>query len=135
MTTKHPAAQCVDLRRSFGKQYRYEWDESYHAETPAGRKREAKWLTRIPCRFGRIFPMGGRMLGAYSQSRRKGRELERAFDQELDRGREAFVEACVTFDVADIDKAARSPDRMLPRPLTSRPGSPRNRCPEVALYQ
>ena len=50
--------------------------------------------------------MGGRMLGAYSQSPRKGRELERAFDQELDRGREAFVEAWVSFDVADIDKAA-----------------------------
>ena len=106
LTTKHPGAQCVDLRRTFGKRYRYGWDDAHETETPARRKTEAQWLTRILCTHGWIFPMGGRTLGAYSESPRKGRELERLFGQELNRGREAFVEACVTFDVADIDKAA-----------------------------
>ncbi len=77
LTTDHPVAQCVDLKATFGTRYRYEWDEAYSAERPEYRAVEAPWLTIIPCKFGRIFPWGGRTLAAYCDAGgMKCRELQ-----------------------------------------------------------
>lgn len=70
-TTDHPVAQCVDLRATFGRMFRYLMDESYAAERPEFRAIERPWLTRIPCRFGFIAPHGGRRLAAYATARRR----------------------------------------------------------------
>ena len=77
LTSDHPVAQCVDLRKTFGDRYRYEWDPAYEVERPEYRSIEAPWLTRIPCRHGRIFPWGDRQLAAYCAAGAvKRKELE-----------------------------------------------------------
>ena len=71
LTSDHPIAQCVDLRASFRGLFRFAWDDAHGAERPDYRRVEAAWLTVIRCRFGKIFPWGGRLLAAYSTSRRR----------------------------------------------------------------
>lgn len=60
LTTNHPKAQCVDLKATFGKRFKYCWDEAYAAELPELRKGEGPWLVQIPGRYGYVFPWGGR---------------------------------------------------------------------------
>ena len=77
ITTDHPVCQVVDLRRTFRTQFRYEWDEVFQAESPAGRKQEAAHLTIIPGEFGSVSPHGGPLLVAYCHAGAvKRRQLE-----------------------------------------------------------
>ena len=77
ITTDHPVCQVVDLRRTFRTQFRYEWDEVFQAESPAGRKQEAAHLTIIPGEFGSVSPHGGPLLVAYCPAGAvKRRQLE-----------------------------------------------------------
>ena len=110
LTTDHPVCQCVDLEATFGnKRYRYSRDPAYEAETPAGRKREAEWLTRLECKYGRIFPWGGRTLAAHSAAgSAKRRELERLGCVEpVHPSGKGCIAVMVLFDVADIDAVAQ----------------------------
>jgi hypothetical protein len=52
---------CVNLRERFGNQYRITFDEAYD---PRNRPRDKldPWMMQIPCRFGTIYPHGGRVL-------------------------------------------------------------------------
>jgi hypothetical protein len=114
ITTGHPVADCIDLRAMFGADYRCEFEESYHAEKPEFRSVEAAWLTIIPCKWGHIYPHGGRMLAAYC-GRRSRVDVLMGLDcvtvhvdceVEGKRGRPGFRECTVLFDVADFDKVA-----------------------------
>ena len=99
--------RCVDLKRTFGNRYRYEWDPAYHIERPKWRKVEAPWLTRIACKHGNIAPQGGRRLAAYCPSGRKSRELEALSCVEPHQGGgPGCGEVIVVFDVDDIDQVA-----------------------------
>jgi len=62
--TKH-RTPCLNLRESFKGEFKFGWDEAYHAERPEFRAYEAAWLTIIPGKFGKVFPWGGRRLAAY----------------------------------------------------------------------
>jgi hypothetical protein len=99
---------CVDLRVTFGRQFRYVWDEAYAAERPDFRAREAPWLTVIPCRYGRIFPWGGRLLAAYCPAGSAKRcELAKVEGTRVVQG--AVVgcpEVVVTFDVERTEEVA-----------------------------
>ena len=106
LTTIHPIAQCVDLRKTFPGQYRFEWDEAYAAERSDYRAVEAPWLTIISCKFGKIFPWGGRKLAAYCPAGgAKRNELLRLDCVKVAQG--GGSEVVVTFDVADIDQVAK----------------------------
>ena len=105
LTTNHPICQCVDLRQTFSGQYRFEWDEAYNVERPEFRAIEAPWLTIIPCKFGKIFPWGRRLLAAYCPAGgAKRNELLRLDCVKVAQG--GGSEVVVTFDVADIDQVA-----------------------------
>ncbi len=108
MTTNHPICQCVDLRQTFPGQYRFGWDEAYRAERSEFRAVEAPWLTIIPCKFGKIYPHGGRKLGAYCNAGgAKRKELEALPCVQVTQGGGADCpEVIVTFDVADIELIA-----------------------------
>lgn len=59
ITTDHPCRQCIDLRVTFGKAYRYNFDPSY---TGTGSEQEREWCTRLSCMQGEITPWGDRLL-------------------------------------------------------------------------
>ena len=106
LTTSHPICQCVDLKATFGNRYRYEWDAAYWAERSEFRAVEAPWLTIIPCKFGKIFPWGRRLLAAYCPAGgAKRNELLRLDCVKVAQG--GGSEVVVTFDVADIDRVAK----------------------------
>ena len=105
LTSHHPVAQCVDLRKTFGDRYRYEWDPAYEVERPEYRRIEAPWLTRIPCRHGRIFPWGDRQLAAYCAAGAvERRQLEDLACVDVEQA--GGGEVVVVFDVAHIDAVA-----------------------------
>ena len=106
LTTDHPRAQCVDLRQTFAGRFKFAWDEAYYAERPEFRRVEAAWLTTIPCKFGKIFPWGDRLLAAYCPGTIKRCELERLPCVEIVQGGTPAPEVVVTFDVADFDTVA-----------------------------
>ena len=109
LTTDHPVCQCVDLEATFGnKRYRYSRDPAYEAETPAGRRREAEWLTRIECKHGWIAPQGGQLLMACCDAGPvKRRELERLRCVEsMHPSGKGCIAVMVLFDVADIEAVA-----------------------------
>ena len=100
LTTRHPVAQCVDLRATFAGVFRFAWDEAYAAERPEFRAIEAPWLTVIPCRRGHIYPYGGRLLAAGTRDNpRLEPQLERLPCVSWKHGR-------LVFDVADIETVA-----------------------------
>ena len=104
LTTNHPVAQCVDLRATFTGIFRFAWDPARQAERPEWRRREAAWLTRIPCRYGFIYPHGGRRLAAYSTTRR--RRLGALPAVTVVQGGPGCPEVTVTFDVEAIHVVA-----------------------------
>lgn len=99
-----PSCNCVDLRATFGRQYRIELEESYWAEKPEYRADQAAWLMIIPCRFGHIYPFGGSTLAAWTYSPSRRRRLAGLaccrIHQEGDR------EITALFDVADFARVA-----------------------------
>ncbi len=109
LTTDHPICQCVDLKATFGNRYRYEWDAAYWAERSVFRAVEAPWLTIIPCKFGKIYPHGGRKLAAYCNAGgAKRKELETLPSVQVVQGGGADCpEVIVTFDVAEIEQMAQ----------------------------
>jgi hypothetical protein len=108
LTTTHPRVQCIDLRATFERRFRYAWDESYAAERPDFRRVEAPWLTVIPCRFGRIFPWGGLRLAAYcAAGPLKRRDLERLPGVTVAQGGgRGCPEVVLSFDAEMIDRVA-----------------------------
>ena len=108
LTTTHPRAQCLDLRATFGRRFRYTWDESYAAERQDFRAVEVPWLTVVPCRFGRILPWGGRCLAAYCRARAtKRRELGELSGTTVVQGAVlGCPEIVVTFDVDLVEPVA-----------------------------
>jgi hypothetical protein len=116
LTTDHPIAQCVDLRATFAGQFRFGWDEAYAAERPDLRTREAAWLTIIPCRFGHIFPHGGRRLAAYTTSRR--RALAALPGVTVAQGGVGCPEVIVTFEVEAIAAVAELLQARRPRQVS-----------------
>lgn len=95
---------CVDLRRTFGRAFKFVMDPAAQTERSDFRGREAAWLTRIPCRYGYVFPWGGRQLAGYSSRRGlfarlraiPGATVRQHGDREL----------VVTFDVEDLEAVA-----------------------------
>jgi hypothetical protein len=60
----------VDLKRRFGRKYKIEHEESYHAETGSTKAcNRDPCLYLIPCKHGEIFPWGDSLL-AISTKRR-----------------------------------------------------------------
>lgn len=55
---------CVNLRKTFGRQYKVAHEQSFHAERPEFRAAEEAWLQVILCQSGHIFPWGGDLLAA-----------------------------------------------------------------------
>ena len=108
LTTSHPICQCVDLRQTFPGRYRFEWDAAYWAERSEFRAVEAPWLTIIPCKFGKVFPWGGRKLAAYCDAGgAKRKELESLPCVLVTQGGGADCpEVIVTFDVSEIEQVA-----------------------------
>lgn len=102
LTTDHPIAQCVDLRATFGRRFKYAMDPAYAIERSEFRAIEAPWLTRIPCKAGFIAPHGGRRLAAYSTSRRRALAALPCVAV----AQQGTDEVLVTFDVADIEVVA-----------------------------
>jgi hypothetical protein len=121
LTTTHPRAQCLDLRATFGRRFRYARDESYAAERPDFRRVEAAWLTVIPCRVGRIVPWGGRVLAAYCRAgATKRRELAALSGTTVVQGAVlGCPEIVVTFDVELIEQVAAVMQARRPRQFTA----------------
>lgn len=113
---------CIDLKARFGRQYRVTFEESYHAERPDFRAREAVWLRQIPCRYGSVFPFGGSRLAASVDGFPKvaGRLRRLGCVEVVQDG--DFGELTVSFDVADFPKVAR-----IMRPRRRRQVSPAER--------
>ncbi len=122
LTTSHPICQCVDFKATFGNRYRYEWDEAYWAERSEFRAVEAPWLTIIPCKFGKIYPHGGRKLAAYCNAGgAKRKELETLPCVQVTQGGGADCpEVIVTFDVAEIEKVAQVLKARRPRQYSAK---------------
>ncbi len=105
LTTTHPTP-CVDLRTTFAGQFRFAWDPSYEAERPDRRAIEAPWLTVIPGKHGKIFPWGGRLLAAYSNTRGVRTVLEALEGATVRQGGGECREVIVSFDVDLIETVA-----------------------------
>ena len=60
---------CVNLKERFGRQYRVVYEESYYADRGQGAHAADPWLQIIPCRLGHIFPHGGSLLAASTNTR------------------------------------------------------------------
>lgn len=60
---------CIDLKRQFGQRYQITCEESYDAERGERARGHDPWLLTIPCRFGHIYPHGGKLLGASTNCR------------------------------------------------------------------
>ncbi|MCX7424735.1 MAG: hypothetical protein NTW96_03770 [Planctomycetia bacterium] len=58
------SVECIDLEARFGRRYRIDREESYHAQHGPGARRRDPWLSIIPCRFGHLYPFGGDLLAA-----------------------------------------------------------------------
>jgi len=115
-------SEPVNLRERFGRRFRVEYEESYHAERGADARADDPWLMIIPCRFGHIFPHGGSTLAASVDGFPKiaGRLKRLACCRVHHDG--DFGELTVLFDVADFAKVAR-----IMRPRRRRQVSPRER--------
>lgn len=104
MTTDHPRAQCIDLRATYGRAFRYTMDPSFDAERPEFRAVEKPWLTRIACRKGHICPWGGRDLAATSSRRLTRQRLMALPFATVNQSGDA--ETTVVFDAQYFDEVA-----------------------------
>jgi hypothetical protein len=116
--------QCVNLRERFGKRYRVRHEESWHAE---GRRVACPELMILLCKYGHVYPWGGRMLAASVDGYPKiaGR-LRRLGCVEVAQDGD-FGELTVIFDVADFVKVAK-----VMRPRRRRQMTPEQRAELVA---
>jgi hypothetical protein len=96
---------CVDLKATFGKRYKVGWDEAYRAEYGKGARTNDPWLRIVPCKYGHIYPYGGRQLVASMDKR--GRLASRLASLGCVRVfRDADDGVDVLFDVGDFDRVA-----------------------------
>jgi len=92
--------KCVNLKNAFGKKYRIALEEpNMRSDDP--------WVQIIPCRYGHIFPHGGKLLAASVDGHpgvagrlRKLRCCRVHQDGD-------FGELTVVFDIADFEKVAK----------------------------
>ena len=87
---------CVDLLKLYGKRFSLGWEadgKTRHLWPSADRA----WLREIVCRYGRVYPVGGTRLGAFTEHRRIRQRLGR-LPRMQSRGAEE-----VRFDVADAE--------------------------------
>jgi hypothetical protein len=132
LTTRHPRAQCVDLRATFAGRFRFAWDDAYQAERLDLRAVEAPWLTIIPGQFGKVFPWGGRRLAAYARASRARRDALAAVPGvTVLRGGGDCPEIVVGFDVDALEAVAAV--LRLKRPRT--PLTPEQRAAFIARGQ
>lgn len=117
LTTTHPKAQCIDLRAMFRGEFKFSWDPAYAAERGEFRRIEAPWLTRIRCRYGFIFPWGGRRLAAYTTHAR-GLGLNHLPCVTVVQGGPGCPDLTVTFDVDDLPAVAELMQARRPMRLT-----------------
>jgi hypothetical protein len=61
--------QPIDLHERFGSRYRVEFEESYYAEHGPHATVNDPWLQIIPGRLGHIYPFGGELMAASTDSR------------------------------------------------------------------
>ena len=54
---------CINLKETYGKRYRVEYEESYKAEFGEGAWRDDPWLQIIPCRYGHLYAYGENLIG------------------------------------------------------------------------
>ncbi len=99
--------QCINLKERFGRKFRVEYEESYHAEYGPDARTEAPWLMIVPCRYGHVFSHGGRILAASVDGHPNVAGVLRRLKccrvhQDGDDG-----ELTVLLDVADFAKVAR----------------------------
>lgn len=59
---------CIDLKATYGRRFKVALEESYHAQQGRREARDALWLQIIPGRLGHVFPHGGNMLAASTNS-------------------------------------------------------------------
>ena len=119
-------ANCIDLKEHFGDHYRTFYEDSYAAERGDKGRTHDPWLLTVACRHGHIYPHGGTMLGASTNSR--GPIANRLAAppcvrvvQEGDDG------VNVVFDVGDFDQVAA-----VMRPRRRRKLTPEQRTERLA---
>jgi hypothetical protein len=95
---------CVDLRSTFGDRYKISRDQSYLAERAEFRSAASAWLMIIPCRFGHIYPHGGRMLAVHTTSPSRRRRLMSLDCASLNV--DGDRESTLVFDVVDFTHVA-----------------------------
>lgn len=90
-------ADAVDLRARFGDRYRVRREArgATWFDTPA---EERVWLLELPCRYGVVYPQGGKVLAAWTGHPRIGRKLRGLGCILSARG---DLETIVTFHVGD----------------------------------
>jgi len=59
---------CIDLKATYGTRFKVAYEESYHAQHGRRDARDALWLQIIPGRLGHVFPHGGNLLAASTNS-------------------------------------------------------------------
>ncbi len=100
-------ANCVNLKKQFGRRYKVVYEESYFAEHGQNARVEDSVYMLIPCRFGHLFPHGGDVLAGSVDGHPKVANRMRRLKccrvhQDGDDG-----ELTVLFDVADFDRVAK----------------------------
>ena len=118
---------CINLRKQFGKRYRVRHEESFYAE---GRRVACPGLMILLCKYGDVYPFGGRMLAAAVDGHPKiAGTLRRLECVEVFQDGD-FGEVTVAFNVDDFAKVAR-----IMRPRRRRQVTPEQRAEMVARLQ
>jgi hypothetical protein len=116
------AENCANLKELFGRRFKVQYEESYRADRGDGARAVDPWLMILPCRYGHIFPHGGKTLAASVDGHPNVAGVLRRLPccrvhQDGD-----FGELTVLFDVADFAKVAK-----IIRPRRRRQVSPEQR--------
>ncbi len=121
--------KAIDLTQ-YADRYKLGWDEA--AEILEQSTEDRAWLRLIPCRFGKIFPSGEKILAAYVVGAKKAKQAERLpFVTMAQGGGPGCSEIVVTFSPERFDEmavfmAARTRRRLSPeqRARLSRASAP-----------
>jgi hypothetical protein len=62
-------ATCIDLAEHYGERFRVIHEASYSADRGDGARAHDPWTLLIPCERGHIYPHGGELLGASTDTR------------------------------------------------------------------
>ena len=119
-------ADCIDLKKRFGKRWKITYEESHGAEFGEHGRTSDPWLMIVPCQHGHLFPWGGDLLAASTDKRGGVARKLLALDctqvrQDCDDG------VTVSFHIDDVKAVAK-----LMKPRTRRRLSPEHRAKLVA---